>query len=127
MNWWVWVVFGLGLSAIELVTPGGFVVIFFGVSAVAVGLLTGVGLASAPWLQWLLFPVLALVALRLFRTPLLEELPAEAQAALGASIPYPARLGEPEEFAALVAAMITNPYLNGEVVRLDGALRMAPR
>ncbi len=67
------------------------------------------------------------IAPGLFRTPLLEELPAEAQAALAASIPYPARLGEPEEFAALVAAMITNPYLNGEVVRLDGALRMAPK
>ena len=62
-----------------------------------------------------------------FRTPLVEELPAETQAALGASIPFPARLGDPNEFAALVAAMITNPYLNGEVVRLDGALRMAPR
>ena len=46
---------------------------------------------------------------------------------MGASIPFPARLGEPQEFAALVAAMIANPYLNGEVVRLDGALRMAPK
>ncbi len=67
------------------------------------------------------------IAPGLFRTPLLEELPAEALTALAASIPFPARLGEPDEFAALVAAMITNPYLNGEVVRLDGALRMAPK
>ena len=67
------------------------------------------------------------IAPGLFRTPLLEELPEETQIALGASIPFPARLGEPGEFAALVAAMITNPYLNGEVVRLDGALRMAPK
>ncbi len=67
------------------------------------------------------------IAPGLFRTPLVEELPEETQAALAASIPFPARLGEPDEFAALVAAMITNPYLNGEVVRLDGALRMAPK
>jgi NAD(P)-dependent dehydrogenase (short-subunit alcohol dehydrogenase family) len=46
---------------------------------------------------------------------------------LAAAIPNPARLGRPEEFAALVAAMIDNDYLNGEVVRLDGALRMAPK
>ena len=67
------------------------------------------------------------IAPGLFRTPLLEELPQETRDALAASIPFPARLGEPEEFAALVAAMIANPYLNGEVVRLDGALRMAPK
>lgn len=67
------------------------------------------------------------VAPGIFRTPLLEGLPEEAQAALGASIPYPARLGEPEEFARLVIAMIENDYLNGEVIRLDGALRMQPK
>jgi len=66
------------------------------------------------------------IAPGLFRTPLLDELPQETQAALGASIPFPNRLGEPNEFASLVAAMIANPYLNGEVVRLDGALRMPP-
>ena len=67
------------------------------------------------------------IAPGLFRTPLLAELPQEAQDALGASIPYPARLGEPSEFAQLVIAMIENDYLNGEVVRLDGALRMQPK
>jgi NAD(P)-dependent dehydrogenase (short-subunit alcohol dehydrogenase family) len=67
------------------------------------------------------------IAPGIFRTPLLEGLPDEAQAALGASIPYPARLGEPEEFAKLVIAMIENDYLNGETVRLDGALRMQPK
>lgn len=67
------------------------------------------------------------IAPGLFLTPLLEELPEEAKAALGASIPNPARLGKPEEFANLVLSMIANDYLNGEVVRLDGALRMAPK
>lgn len=67
------------------------------------------------------------IAPGLFLTPLLEELPPETQAALGAAIPNPARLGRPEEFAGMVLAMIGNDYLNGEVVRLDGALRMAPK
>lgn len=64
------------------------------------------------------------IAPGLFLTPLLEGLPQETKDGLAAAIPNPARLGRPEEFAALVLAMIENDYLNGEVVRLDGALRM---
>ena len=67
------------------------------------------------------------IAPGIFGTPLLGELPAEVQESLGSSIPFPSRLGDPAEFAALVLAMVGNPYLNGEVVRLDGALRMPPR
>jgi len=67
------------------------------------------------------------IAPGLFATPLLGELPEEAQAALAAAIPYPPRLGAPDEFARLILAMIENDYLNGEVVRLDGALRMQPK
>ena len=67
------------------------------------------------------------IAPGLFHTPLLDGLPAEAQENLAAAIPFPARLGAPAEFAGLVAAMIANPYLNGETVRLDGALRMQPK
>jgi NAD(P)-dependent dehydrogenase (short-subunit alcohol dehydrogenase family) len=67
------------------------------------------------------------VAPGLFHTPLLAGLPDEAQRSLAASIPFPSRLGAPEEFAELVAAMIANPYLNGETVRIDGALRMQPK
>jgi len=74
MSWWLWVVLGLILAAIELATPGGFFVIFFGISAVVVGLLDLAGLADAAWLQWLLFPVIAIAALRLFRRPLLAML-----------------------------------------------------
>ncbi len=74
MSWWLWVVFGLVLAAIELATPGGFFVIFFGVAAVVVGLLDASGLVAAPWMQWLLFPVIALISLRLFRRPLLALL-----------------------------------------------------
>ncbi|MGH9671905.1 MAG: SDR family oxidoreductase, partial [Bryobacteraceae bacterium] len=67
------------------------------------------------------------IAPGVFDTPLLGTLPAEARAALGSSVPFPARLGQPEEYALLVRQIIENPYLNGEVIRLDGALRMAPK
>jgi len=67
------------------------------------------------------------IAPGLFDTPLLAGLPEEARDALGAQVPHPARLGRPEEYAALAAQIIENPMLNGEVIRLDGALRMPPR
>jgi NAD(P)-dependent dehydrogenase (short-subunit alcohol dehydrogenase family) len=67
------------------------------------------------------------IAPGLFATPLMETLPQAVQASLAASIPFPQRLGKPEEFAQLVAHIVTNGHLNGEVIRLDGALRMAPR
>ena len=67
------------------------------------------------------------VAPGLFATPLMKQLPEPVQASLAASIPFPPRLGHPEEFAQLAAHIVTNGHLNGEVIRLDGALRMAPR
>ncbi|MDB5873720.1 MAG: family NAD(P)-dependent oxidoreductase [Ramlibacter sp.] len=63
----------------------------------------------------------------LFATPLMKQLPQAVQASLAASIPFPPRLGRPQEFAQLAAHVVTNGHLNGEVIRLDGALRMAPR
>ena len=67
------------------------------------------------------------IAPGLFDTPLLAGLPAEQREALGAGIPFPSRLGLPAEYADLVAAIAANPMLNGETIRLDGALRMPPR
>ena len=67
------------------------------------------------------------IAPGLFLTPLMAELPQVVQDSLAASIPFPKRLGKPEEFAHLAAAIVENMALNGEVIRLDGALRMAPR
>ncbi|MBV9346493.1 MAG: SDR family NAD(P)-dependent oxidoreductase, partial [Pseudolabrys sp.] len=67
------------------------------------------------------------IAPGIFGTPMLKALPQEAQDSLGASVPFPKRLGEPREFAALAMHIIRNGYLNGEVIRIDGALRMAPR
>ncbi|MCB4860967.1 MULTISPECIES: SDR family NAD(P)-dependent oxidoreductase [unclassified Sphingobium] len=63
----------------------------------------------------------------LFLTPMMRGLPENVQVALGASVPFPKRLGAPEEYAALALHMIGNSYLNGESVRLDGAIRLAPR
>lgn len=67
------------------------------------------------------------IAPGLFKTPLLGSLPEAAQDSLGQQVPHPSRLGDPSEFAQLVEAIVTNPMLNGETIRLDGAIRMAPR
>ncbi|MBS0639628.1 MAG: SDR family NAD(P)-dependent oxidoreductase [Acetobacteraceae bacterium] len=67
------------------------------------------------------------IAPGLFHTPMVEGLPEETQRSLGASIPYPSRLGRPSEYAELVAHIVQNRFINGETIRLDGALRMAPR
>jgi len=67
------------------------------------------------------------VAPGLFDTPLLAGLPEPAREALGAGIPFPSRLGRPEEYARLVSQIVANPMLNGETIRLDGALRMPPK
>src|SRR6202000_1528230 len=67
------------------------------------------------------------IAPGIFSTPMLHSLPEAAQQSLAASVPFPKLLGQPPQYAALVRHMIENRYLNGEVVRLDGALRMAPK
>lgn len=67
------------------------------------------------------------IAPGLFKTPLLGSLPEDAQASLGKQVPHPARLGDPDEYGALAVHIVENPMLNGETIRLDGAIRMAPR
>lgn len=67
------------------------------------------------------------IAPGIFATPMMKALPQAAQDSLGASVPFPPRLGEPREYADLVLTCVRSTYLNGEVIRLDGALRMAPR
>lgn len=67
------------------------------------------------------------IAPGLFYTPLFTALPEAALASLSAQVPHPSRLGEPDEYAALAAHIVANPMLNGETIRLDGAIRMAPR
>ncbi len=67
------------------------------------------------------------VAPGIFGTPMMAGLPQEAQDSLGRQVPFPARLGRPEEYAELVAAIVTNRMLNGEVIRIDGAIRMSPK
>lgn len=67
------------------------------------------------------------IAPGIFRTPMLSELPEEAQRSLGEQVPFPPRLGEPDEYAALACHIVENQMLNGETIRLDGAIRMAPK
>ena len=67
------------------------------------------------------------VAPGIFDTPMLAALPEEARESLGKQVPFPSRLGKPEEYAALVTHIVENRMINGETIRLDGAIRMAPR
>ena len=74
MLWWVWILLGFLLLLAELLTPGGLYLLFFGVAAIIVGLLAGLNLIGPPWMQWLMFSILSVVALSLFRRPLLKRL-----------------------------------------------------
>jgi NAD(P)-dependent dehydrogenase (short-subunit alcohol dehydrogenase family) len=67
------------------------------------------------------------IAPGIFSTPMLAGMPENVQASLGAQVPFPSRLGRPEEFAAMVASVCEIVYLNGETIRLDGAIRMQPK
>jgi membrane protein implicated in regulation of membrane protease activity len=71
MIWWYWMLAGLVLLGAEMVTPGGFYILFFGLAALVVGTAAGVGLVQAEWLQWLLFSGVAILSLLVFRGPLL--------------------------------------------------------
>lgn len=74
MTWWYWMLLGLLLLGAETLTPGGFYILFFGLSALLVGTLAGLGLVETDWLQWLLFSVIAVGSLLIFRGPLLASL-----------------------------------------------------
>lgn len=74
MTWWYWLVLGLVLIALEMASSGGFYIIFFGVSGIVVALLAASGLAEPNWIQWLLFSVMSVVSLVLFRNPLMRKL-----------------------------------------------------
>lgn len=74
MFWWYWMVLGLILMGLELATPGGFYLLFFGLAALLVGALAGLELSGPDWMQWLLFSVLAVLSLLFFRSPLLRAM-----------------------------------------------------
>ena len=71
MIWWYWLLLGIVLLGIEMVTPGGFYILFFGLAALIIGGLTALGFAQAEWIQWLLFSALSILSLLVFRGPLL--------------------------------------------------------
>jgi membrane protein implicated in regulation of membrane protease activity len=74
MQWWHWAVLGLALGLLELATPGGFFILFFGIGALLVSVLAMLGIAGPLWLQWTLFPVLSVIPLFFFRGPLLRRM-----------------------------------------------------
>jgi inner membrane protein len=81
MTWWYWLVLGLVLIALEMASSGGFYIIFFGVAGIVVALLAATGVAAANWVQWLLFSVVSIASLLLFRNPLMRKLNLGAGAA----------------------------------------------
>ena len=72
MAWWLWLLLGLVLAALELASTGGFYLVFFGVSAMFIGLMGAIGLGGPPWLQWLVFTILSVILLLAFRRPILR-------------------------------------------------------
>jgi membrane protein implicated in regulation of membrane protease activity len=80
MVWWYWMVLGLALLGAEMTTPGGFYILFFGLSALLVGTLAGLDIVNVDWLQWLLFSVIAVSSLIVFRGPLLARMSAGRKA-----------------------------------------------
>jgi len=81
MLWWIWILFGLGLLAAEMLTPGGFFVLFFGLAALIVGGLVALGVAGPEWTQWLLFSVLSVASMLGFRRRLVDRFAATAPGA----------------------------------------------
>jgi membrane protein implicated in regulation of membrane protease activity len=86
MAWWVWLLVGLGLLGFEMLTPGGFFILFFGLGALVVGTLAGLGLTEPVWLQWLLFSLLSVGSLLLFRRRLLAWLQSPEATAVASPI-----------------------------------------
>lgn len=81
MTWWAWVLFGVALLVVEMVTPGGLFALFFGIGAIAVGLLVALGAAGPTWLEWILFAAISVALLALFRNKLRGKLGAPGIAA----------------------------------------------
>ena len=74
MSWWLWILTGLALVVLEVATPGGFFALFFAISALLLGILTRLGWAGPEWMQWLLFSVISVLGLLVFRKPLMKAL-----------------------------------------------------
>ena len=81
MDWWIWILLGVALLGVEVAIPGGIILVFFGVSALLVGVLKVVGLAGPVWFQWLLFSVLSIVSLLTLRSPIMKKIAARAEEA----------------------------------------------
>jgi membrane protein implicated in regulation of membrane protease activity len=105
MTWWLWLLLGVILAALELVSSGGFYLIFFGVAAMFIGLMSLVGLAGPLWLQWVVFAVLSLVLLLAFRRPILKMLQVDTG-------PVDSLIGE-------IAVVVEKPISPGTVGRAE--------
>ena len=107
MEWWIWLVVGLALLVLEIATPGGFYFVFFGASALLVGILTALGIATTDWVQWGLFSVFAIGTTAVFRRPLLRK--------FGAGLPSPTVDSLVGEMAVVLEAIQPGALGKGEL------------
>jgi membrane protein implicated in regulation of membrane protease activity len=131
MTWWIWALLGLALLALEMITPGGFFAIFFGIAAIVVGSLGGLGWVTDGAMQWLLFSVLSVVGVALFRKPVMRALKLDQPRKSVDSIPgeeativeevAPGGVGKAELRGAVWSARTegTAPLAKGRRARVD--------
>lgn len=104
MAWWAWIILGFMLALAELLSPGGFYLIFFGGGALIVGVLSKLGIAGPDWVQWLLFPVLSVASLVFFRKPLVDKFSAQGAGAGGPKVDTDTVVGEVAVAAEIIAS-----------------------
>ncbi|MCY4188595.1 MAG: NfeD family protein [Bryobacterales bacterium] len=119
MDWWIWALAGCALLALEMVSPGGFYVFFFGIGALAVGMLAALGIAETAWVQSILFTVVTVVSLLSFRRPILRRMRAHAPAGevdtlVGASAVAQDEIGPGERGKAELRGSIWNARNAGQ-------------
>ena len=104
MAWWAWMILGLLLTVAELLTPGGFYLIFFGAAALIVGLLDVIGIGLAAWIQWLLFSALSVAAIAFLRRPLVDRFSARGAGPGGPTVDTDKLVGEVAVAAETIAS-----------------------
>jgi membrane protein implicated in regulation of membrane protease activity len=111
MDWWLWIIAGIVLLAAELLTPGGFYLLFFGISAIVVGLLHALDIAGPAWLQWLLFSVFSVAAIAFLRKPLVNRFSAQGAVPGAATVDTDTLIGE--------VAVAAEDIASGDIGRVE--------
>lgn len=111
MDWWLWIIVGFALLAAELLTPGGFYLLFFGISALVVGLMHGLGIAGPEWVQWVLFSIFSVASIAFLRKPLLDKVNAQGAVPGTAAVDRDTLIGE--------VAVAAEDIASGDIGRVE--------